>query len=182
MAATFAVFSASATVAQSQNKIPLRVAYTGVITWLPAMIAKEDGIFDKNGLDVTMTRFTQIANLPPTLGKQFDLAPTTAPDMLNAVASGINLAAVVGNTYESSEKKSYEVLVQEGSAIKSPKDLAGKRIAGPGVGSVMHVALIDWVKKDGGDPSGILGVEVPFPNMADQLKAGRVDAVEQLQP
>ena len=182
LAATFAVFSASATVAQSQNKIPLRVAYTGVITWLPAMIAKEDGIFDKNGLDVTMTRFTQIANLPPTLGKQFDLAPTTAPDMLNAVASGINLAAVVGNTYESSEKKSYEVLVQEGSAIKSPKDLAGKRIAGPGVGSVMHVALIDWVKKDGGDPSGILGVEVPFPNMADQLKAGRVDAVEQLQP
>jgi len=102
LAATFAVFSASATVAQSQNKIPLRVAYTGVITWLPAMIAKEDGIFDKNGLDVTMTRFTQIANLPPTLGKQFDLAPTTAPDMLNAVASGINLSAVVGNTYESS--------------------------------------------------------------------------------
>ena len=72
--------------------------------------------------------------------------------------------------------------MQESSAIKSPKDLAGKRIAGPGVGSVMHVALIDWVKKDGGDPNGIVGVEVPFPNMADQLKAGRVDAVEQLQP
>jgi len=175
-------FGASVTAAQSQTKIPLRVAYTGVITWLPAMIAKEDGLFEKNELDVTMTRFTQIANLPPTLGKQFDLAPTTAPDMLNAVASGINLAAVVGNTYESSDKKSYEVLVQDSSPIKSPKDLAGKRIAGPGVGSVMHVALIDWVKKDGGDPNGIVGVEVPFPNMADQLKAGRVDAVEQLQP
>jgi len=182
LAATLAMFGVSATAAQSQSKTPLRVAYTGVITWLPAMIAKEDGLFDKNGLDVTMTRFTQIANLPPTLGKQFDLAPTTAPDMLNAVASGINLAAVVGNTYESSDKKSYEVLVQDGSPIKSPKDLAGKRIAGPGIGSVMHVALIDWVKKDGGDPNGIVGVEVPFPNMADQLKAGRVDAVEQLQP
>lgn len=83
---------------------------------------------------------------------------------------------------KSSDKKSYEVLVQDSSPIKSPKDLAGKRIAGPGVGSVMHVALIDWVKKDGGDPSSIVGVEVPFPNMADQLKAGRVDAVEQLQP
>ena len=129
-----------------------------------------------------MTRFTQIANLPGTLGKQFDLAPTTAPDMLNAIANGINLAAVVGDTIETSAKKSYEVLVRDGSPIKSPKDLTGKRIAGPGVGSVMHVALVDWVKKDGGDPSGIVGVEVPFPNMADQLKAGRVDAVEQLQP
>ena len=146
------------------------------------MIAKDEGIFDKNGLDVTMTRFTQIANLPGTLGKQFDLAPTTAPDMLNAVASGINLAAVAGDTIESSNKKFYEVLVQADSAINSPKDLAGKRIAGPGVGSVMHVALVDWVKSDGGDPSGIVGVEVPFPNMMDQLKAGRVDAVEQLQP
>jgi len=177
-----AVLLFSAPSAEAQSKIPLRVAYTGVITWLPAMIAKEDGIFEKNGLDVTMTRFTQIANLPGTLGKQFDLAPTTAPDMLNAVASGINLAAVIGNTYESSDKKSYEVLVQNDSPIKSPKDLAGKRIAGPGVGSVMHVALIDWVKKDGGVPGAIVGVEVPFPNMADQLKAGRVDAVEQLQP
>src|SRR5204863_5837793 len=87
-----------------------------------------------------------------------------------------------GETIEDSSHKSYQVLVRDDGAIKSPKDLAGKRIAGPGVGSVMHVALIDWVKKDGGDPAGITGVEVPFPNMADQLKAGRVDAVEQLEP
>lgn len=168
--------------AVAQQKIPLRVAYAKVITWLPLMIAKDEGIFEKNGLDVTLTAFTQIANLPGTLGKQFDLAPTTAPDMLNAVANNINLAAVAGETIETSANKAYEVLVRADSNIKSPKDLAGKRIAGPGVGSVMHVALIDWVKRDGGDPSGIVGVEVPFPNMMDQLKAGRVDAVEQLQP
>ena len=33
-----------------------------------------------------------------------------------------------------------------------------------------------WVKKDGGDPSGIIGVEAPFTAMMDQLKSGRVDA------
>jgi NitT/TauT family transport system substrate-binding protein len=168
--------------ASAQQKIPVRVAYAKVITWLPLMIAVDEGIFGKNGLDVSITAFTQIANLPGTLGKQFDFAPTTAPDMLNAVASGINLAAVAGETIESSANKAYQVLVRPDSDIKSPKDLAGKRIAGPGVGSVMHVALVDWVKRDGGDPSGIVGVEVPFPNMMDQLKAGRVDAVEQLEP
>jgi len=164
------------------DKIPVRVAYVKVVTWLPAMIAKEEGIFDKNGLDATMTPFTQVANLPGTLGAQFDFAPTTAPDMLNAVASGINLAAVAGDTIESSDNKVYEVLVRADSGINSPKDLAGKRIAGPGVGSVMHVALVDWVKRDGGNPDSIVAVEVPFPNMMDQLKAGRIDAVEQLQP
>jgi len=166
----------------AQQKTPLRVAYTKVITWLPVMIAKDEGLFDKNGLDVTLTPFTQIANLPGTLGKQFDIAPTTAPDMLNAVANGINLAAVAGETIETSANKAYQVLVRADSGINSPKDLTGKRIAGPGVGSVMHVVLVDWVKRDGGDPSGIVGVEVPFPNMMDQLKAGRVDAVEQLEP
>ena len=176
------VLGLSPTAAFAQDKIPVRVAYSKVITWLPMMIAKDEGLFDKNGLDVTLTAFTQIANLPGTLGKQFDFAPTTAPDMLNAVANGINLAAVAGETIETSANKAYQVLVRADSGINSAKDLAGKRIAGPGVGSVMHVALVDWVKRDGGDPSGIVGVEVPFPNMMDQLKAGRVDAVEQLEP
>ena len=155
----------------AQQKTPLRVAYTKVITWLPVMIAKDEGLFDKNGLDVTLTPFTQIANLPGTLGKQFDIAPTTAPDMLNAVANGINLAAVAGETIETSANKAYQVLVRADSGINSPKDLTGKRIAGPGVGSVMHVVLVDWVKRDGGDPSGIVGVMLAngFKSLGDPL-------------
>jgi ABC-type nitrate/sulfonate/bicarbonate transport system substrate-binding protein len=131
---------------------------------------------------VTFTKFPTLVNLPATLGKQFDLVPTTAPDLLNAVKSGLNLAAVAGETLETSSNKSYQVLVRSDSGINSAKDLAGKRVAGPGVGSVMHVALLYWVKKEGGDPSGIIGVEAPFTAMMDQLKSGRVDAVEQLEP
>jgi NitT/TauT family transport system substrate-binding protein len=169
-------------VAKAQQKTALRVAYIPVVTWLPALVAKEEGIFEKNGLDVTFTKFPTLVNLPATLGRQFDLVPTTAPDLLNAVASGLNLAAVAGETLETSNNKSYEVMVRADSGINSAKDLAGKRVASPGVGSVMHVALLYWVKKDGGDPSGIIGVEAPFPAMIDQLRSGRVDAVEQLQP
>jgi len=167
---------------QAQQKTALRVAYIPVVTWLPALVAKDEGIFEKNGLDVAFTKFPTIVNLPSTLGKQFDLVPTTAPDLLNAVAGGLDLAAVAGETLETSQNKSFQVLVRADSDIKSPKDLAGKRVAGPGLGSVMHVALLHWVKQDGGDPSGIIGVEAPFPAMMDQLKSGRVDAVEQLEP
>jgi NitT/TauT family transport system substrate-binding protein len=170
------------TTVQAQQMTKLRVAYIPVVTWLPALVAKEEGIFEKNGLDVTFTKFPTLVNLPGTLGKQFDLVPTTAPDLLNAVASGLNLAAVAGETLETSSNKSFQVLVRADSGINSVKDLAGKRVASPGVGSVMHVALLYWVKKEGGDPSGIIGVEAPFPAMMDQLKSGRVDAVEQLEP
>jgi len=166
----------------AQQKTELRVAYIPVVTWLPMLVANDTGIFEKNGLQVTLTKFPNITNLPQALGKQFDLAPTTAPDLLNAVASGLNIAAVAGETVETAANKSFEVMVRADSGINSPKDLAGKRIASPGVGSVMHIAVLHWVKQAGGDPDTVTGVEVPFPNMMDQLKAGRVDAAEPLQP
>jgi ABC-type nitrate/sulfonate/bicarbonate transport system substrate-binding protein len=91
----------------AQQKVALRVAYIPVITWLPALVAKDEGIFDANGLDVTFTKFPNIVHLPPTLGRQFDLVPTTAPDLLNAVASGLNLAAFAGETLETGSNKSF---------------------------------------------------------------------------
>jgi NitT/TauT family transport system substrate-binding protein len=182
LAALAATFSVPVATAQAQEKTKLRVAYIPVVTWLPALVAKEEGIFENHGLDVTFTKFPTLVNLPGTLGKQFDLVPTTAPDLLNAVASGLNLAAVAGETLETSSNKSFQVMVRADGGINSAKDLAGKRVASPGVGSVMHVALLYWVKKDGGDPSGIIGVEAPFTAMMDQLKSGRVDAVQQLEP
>jgi len=168
--------------AQAQQKTALRVAYIPVVTWLPALVAKEEGIFEKNGLDVTFTKFPNLINLPGTLGKQFDLAPSTAPDLLNAVANGLNIAAVAGETLETSANRSFQVIVKPDSGINSIKDLAGKRVAGPGVGSVMHVALLYQVAKEGGDPSTVIGLEAPFTAMFDQLKSGRVDAVEPLEP
>lgn len=166
----------------AQQKTELRIAYIPVVTWLPMLIANDTGVFEKNGLSITLTKFPNITNLPQTLGKQFDLVPTTAPDVLNAVASGLNIAAVAGETVETKSNMSFQVMVRADSGINSPKDLVGKRIASPGVGSVMHIALLHQITQAGGDASTVNAVEVPFPNMMDQLKAGRIDAAEQLEP
>ena len=139
-------------------------------------------MFERNGLDVALTSFPILALLPPTVGKQFDLAPTTAPDLLNAVASGLKLVAVAGGTVELGSNQSYQVMVRPDSGINSPKDLNGKRIGTSAIASVMHVADLHWLKANGADPGSIVPVEVPFTGMMDQLKAGRVDAVEALQP
>ena len=118
----------------AQQKVALRVAYIPVITWLPALVAKDEGIFDANGLDVTFTKFPNIVHLPPTLGRQFDLVPTTAPDLLNAVASGLNLAAVAGETLETGSSKSFQVVRPTVGSIR--KDLSAN--ASP-LDSVMHL-------------------------------------------
>jgi NitT/TauT family transport system substrate-binding protein len=139
-------------------------------------------IFEKHGLDVSLTLIQNLGLLPGTLGKQFDIAPSTPPDLINAAAKGLNVVGVTGGFIESSAQRSIEVIVRKDSGITGPKDLKDKLVAAAALGSLMHIARLYWVKKNGVDPNSIRAVEVPFPNMADQLKAGRVDAVESIQP
>src|SRR5258707_4805252 len=66
--------------------------------------------------------------------------------------------------------------------VRSKQDVRGKVAATPALGAIIHVSRLHSLKKTGIDPASIRAVEVPFPNMADQLKAGNVDAVEVLEP
>jgi ABC-type nitrate/sulfonate/bicarbonate transport system substrate-binding protein len=160
----------------------VRVAYVPVATALPAWVAKDKGIFDKHGLDVSLTPIQNLSMLIGAMGRQFDIAVSTAPDLLKAAASGVDVVAVAGLVIETSANQTTLVIVRNDSGIKSVKDLAGKRIATPSVGAVIHTSVLYWLKKNGVDPASIKAVEVPFPNMGDQLKAGRVDAVQALEP
>jgi NitT/TauT family transport system substrate-binding protein len=169
--------------AWAQSKpTPVRAAYVPVATWLPAWVALDKGIFAKHGLDVTLTPIQNLSLLPGTVGRQFEFAASTPTDLLKAVAAGLDVVASAGEAIEVKSNPTTHVIVRKDSGIKSIADLKGKAIAAPTVGAVIHVATLYWLKKNGVDPSSIRAVEVPFPNMGDQLKAGNVDAVEALEP
>jgi NitT/TauT family transport system substrate-binding protein len=180
-----AALAAAALVAaptQAQAPTPVRAAYIPVITWLPAWVAKEKGFFAKHGLDVTLSVAQNLSILPGTVGRQFEFVPSTAPDLLKAVSSGLDVVAVAASVFETEDNVSTQLMVAKDSGITSAKDLTGKLIATPTIGGVIHVSVLYWLKKNGVDPSSVRAVEVPFPNMADQLKAKRVDAVEAVEP
>lgn len=177
-----AIVGLSAPAITQPVKTKLRAAYVPVVTWLPAMVAKDTGIFERHGLDVSLPLIQNLGLLPGTLGKQFDIAPSTPPDLINAVAKGLDVVAVSGGFIESSQHRFIEVIVRPDSGINGPKDLKGKVVGSPALGSLMHIATLYWLKKNGVDPQSIQAVEVPFPNMPDQLKAKRLDAVEALEP
>jgi NitT/TauT family transport system substrate-binding protein len=180
-----AALAAAALVAaptQAQAPTPVRAAYIPVITWLPAWVAKEKGFFAKRGLDVTLSVAQNLSILPGTVGRQFEFVPSTAPDLLKAVSSGLDVVAVAASVFETEDNVSTQLMVAKDSGITSAKDLTGKLIATPTIGGVIHVSVLYWLKKNGVDPSSVRAVEVPFPNMADQLKAKRVDAVEAVEP
>jgi len=182
IASVFCVQAEFAAPAIAAKLTPVRAAYIPVVSWLPAWVAKEKGYFENNGLDVTLSVTQNLSLLPGTLGRQFDLAPSTPPDLIKAVLAGIDVVAVAGQGIETRDNPSTHLIVRKGSAIASVQDLKGKVIATPTLGAIIHVSVLYGLKKNGIDPASIRAVEVPFPNMPDQLKAGNVDAVEALEP
>ena len=171
-----------AAAARAADLTAVRAAYIPVINWLPAWVAKEKHIFEQNGLDVSLTVTQNVSLLPGTLGRQFDFAPSTPPDLIKAVLAGLDIVAVAGEAVETKDNPSTYMIVRNDSPIKGFEDLKGKVVATPTRGAIIHSSLLNCLKKAGVDPTSIRGVEVPFPNMADQLKAANVDAVEALQP
>ncbi len=181
-AVTIAIVVWLATPGMAADHTTVRAAYIPVVTWLPAWVAKDKGLFEKHGLDVSLTATQNISVLPGTLGRQFDVVPATPPDLIKAVAGGLDVVAVAGEAIETRDNPSTHVIVRADSPIHTVQDLKGKVVATPTLGAIIHVSLLHSLKKIGIDPASIRAVEVPFPNMADQLKAGNVDAVEALEP
>jgi NitT/TauT family transport system substrate-binding protein len=73
-------------------------------------------------------------------------------------------------------------LSKKSSAIRTPKDLAGKTIAVNGLRGVGEVVIKASLEKQGVDPDSIKLLEVPFPEMPAALERGRVDAIWSAEP
>ncbi len=160
----------------------LRVAHNSNAGVLPVWIAAEKGYFKAHGLDVGFTKVENIATLPPALGTSFDIALSVPTMVISAKAHGIDLVAVAGATLQEKGNRQSAVIASKASGVKSAKDLVGKTIGVQNTTGTFHLATRYWLKKSGVDPDSVKTVQVDPPAQADQLAAGRIDAVEAVAP
>ena len=166
----------------AQQKIPVRAAYVSAVPGLAAWIAQDKGFFTKQGLEVSFVPLQNISLVPGAVGKQLDIGMATVVDLIKASAGGIDVAAVSGGHIEVEGSTTNILVARKDSGVKTIKDIVGKIVATPTVGAILHVALLHWMVKEGIDPNSIRAVEVPFPNMPDQMAAGRIDVAVSAQP
>lgn len=162
--------------------VKLRVAYVPATTTLPLHVAEQTGIFDRNNLDVTLSEAANISDIPATLGRQFDIALGTATDLIRAGGAGLDMIQIAGNTVSTKENPFVQIIVPADSGITDFAHLRDKTVGSPTLSGVIHAGVLYAAKQQGVEPSSIRGVEAPSPNLPDQLKAGRLDAVEALEP
>jgi NitT/TauT family transport system substrate-binding protein len=162
-------------VAAAQEVQHLKMMYTPVSGFAAAYVAQEQGFFKKHGIDMTFVATRSSGNNPPALvSNSVQVAGPTVPTVLEANDAGLDLVIIAAaDVYPLSG----DVLVARyGSDIKKPTDLKGKTVGVPGIGALLDFMLHRNLKANGVDPKTVKFVEVGFPQAADALKSGRIDA------
>jgi NitT/TauT family transport system substrate-binding protein len=168
-------------VAQAQTK--LNVGYLPAGDWVPALIAKDKGFFEKRKLDITLTRVALVPNIPPSIvAGSLDIGVSTPTVLFDAAEGGIDVVAIAGGTRFTKDAAIFSVVARAGINVASAKDLEGKKVGVPGVRSIADVIFKKWLMQNGVQPAKVSIVETPFPQMRDLLKGGTVDAVAVLEP
>ncbi|WP_349628769.1 ABC transporter substrate-binding protein [Bradyrhizobium sp. AUGA SZCCT0177] len=182
MLAAIAVSLALTGAVVAQAKI--QVGCTATSDCASAMVAIDEGIFKKHGLEVEMTPIGINSNIPAAiLSNSIQIGGPTSTVFLQAVDGGLDLVAIAGASVMSPvNQDSIAAFVRNGITIKEPKDFVGKKVGAPGLNAFLHVLFVKWLVDKGVDPRRVNFVEVTFPTMADIIKSGGVDAVLTAEP
>ncbi|WP_436764250.1 ABC transporter substrate-binding protein [Streptosporangium sp. V21-05] len=148
------------------------------------LIAEKNGDFTAQDLKVKISSLpsTSITTFAPALGRQYDIAWGTPADVIAASAQGHDITVIAGAYVDSDDRSQAQIFASKSSKVTSLAGLTGKRIATPSLSGTLYLAVLTSLKKTGVDVKDVTLVEVPFPNMLDQLNAGRVDAIATIQP
>jgi sulfonate transport system substrate-binding protein len=147
------------------------------------LLGKAKGYYDeefaKEGVKVKYNLF--LAG-PPMIeglsGGRLDLIHTGDMPPVAGRAAGIDLKVIANAGLDPAHNA---VSVAPDSAIKSPKDLKGKKVGVP-VGSSAHHFLFLLLDKNGLKTSDVQVVNLPAPELANALETKNVDAVAVWEP
>ncbi|HII54221.1 hypothetical protein COT30_03030 [Candidatus Micrarchaeota archaeon CG08_land_8_20_14_0_20_49_17] len=162
----------------------IHVAYLPVTQSLPLFVAIENGMFEREGLNVEAVRIespNQIidallagqaeAGAPSTASGITAIADLKKPGFLKIYAFNCGTPEILND----------ELLVAKNSGIQSINDLEGKRL-----GIIPGIQFSTVAKKilmeTGVDPSSVALIELPVPNQLPALSSGSVDALLTLEP
>jgi NitT/TauT family transport system substrate-binding protein len=156
----------------------VRLGYMGLTCEAPIYIAKENGFFEAEGLDVELlkTEWTQFKDLL-NLGK-IDLGQQPIMMFLKPIEEGLNVKMTAGV-----HKGCLRIQAATKGKIKTVEDLRGKRIGVPGMGTPPFIFANRVLSRNNIDPRTQIEWRVfPSGELPLALQKGEVDAVATSEP
>ncbi len=182
LATALAALVLSSGLAMAQSKITLAVGGGSCLCYLPTMLAKQLGEYEKAGLNVDVVDFKGGSeSLKAVIGGSADVVSGYFDHCVNLAAKGQHLQAFV--VYDRFPGLVLVVSPKHTAEIKSLKDLAGKKVGVSAPGSSTDFFLKYLLSKNGMDPSStaVIGVGLGATAVA-AMEQGQIDAAVMLDP
>lgn len=156
----------------------VKIGYSQLRISLPVFVAKEKGIFEKNGLDVELEMFDTAQPLMDALvGGKLDVAGYTAfPITFNGQIRSKKDLYYATAIMEDDKHPISMFVVKKDSTISSIKDLKGKKIGI--LPTLAYKVWLETVLKENGISASEVEIQQVAPAMTPSaLEAGTVDAM-----
>jgi NitT/TauT family transport system substrate-binding protein len=174
---------ATVTPAASQTFAPIKVGLGPAVDFLPAFVARDQGIFAKHGLDVTLQIVPTPSIVPPMLvSDSVQIAYATAPNLLLADEGGLDLVAIAGGARLVKSNAKISFVTRTGVTIEKAEDLKGRKVGVPGFNSIIDMFLRKWLTTHNVPVAQVSIIETPMLQMGDLLKSGQIDAATPIEP
>jgi NitT/TauT family transport system substrate-binding protein len=172
----------SPNLAAAQSKVTIAVGGGACLCYLPTVLAKQLGEFDKAGLAVELVDLKGGSDaLKAVLGGSADVVSGYFDHCVNLAAKKQELVSFV--VYDRYPGLVLVVSPAHSGEIKSVKDLAGKKVGVSAPGSSTDFFLKYLLKKNGLDPASasVIGVGLGATAVA-AMEQGQIDAAVMLDP
>jgi NitT/TauT family transport system substrate-binding protein len=156
----------------AQDKMQLQLNWFHLADHSPIYLAMKKGYYKEENIELTVLRGSGSADSAKKIDLgQADVGISDAPTVLTAISKGANLK-MVAVVYD---KAGNNVFFKKSANIKSPKDLAGKKIAVPPADS-HRVLWPAFAATHGVDANSVTMVNVKPEGKQAIVAAGEVDA------
>jgi NitT/TauT family transport system substrate-binding protein len=181
--ALVALAAAAALPARAQTTTKIVFGYTAVTDFASVFVAAEEGYFKQRKLDVELKFIPLNSTIPAALqSDSLQIGGPTPSVLLQAVDGGLDLVVLAGGGVTSKGFTAFGLVARAGAGIHSAAECVGKKIGVPGLGAFLHVTFRAWLKQSGVDYKRVTFVEAAFPQHADLLRGGAIDAVVTADP
>src|SRR5215467_12380369 len=114
--------------AAGQTPTPLKIGLGPAVDFLPAFVARDQGIFAKHGLDVTLQIVPTPSVVPPMLVSDgVQIAYLTPPNILLANEGGLDLVGIAGGARLVKSNAKISFVTRSGVTVEKAEDLKGRR-------------------------------------------------------
>jgi NitT/TauT family transport system substrate-binding protein len=165
--------------APSGGATTVKVGVVPVVDVAPLFLGVERGFFRAEGLKL-QTQFAEggAAIVPAVISGDLQIGFSNTTSLVIASAKGLPMRIIANGAGAGTNAQDAPdaVMVRGRSQFRSPGDLEGKTVAVNTLNNVATLTLSRALERSGADYRKVKLTEVPFPDMAAAVEAGRVDA------